>query len=311
MTPAASATLPGKSLSDFPLRLKAFRWLGRQTWIPHGQDWLLRKIWNPDSGHSYRFEVDFFGFRYAGDLAQYIDWVVFAYGSYSYSELNLLDALTQELRKRRTRVTFLDIGANVGHHTLFMAGKADWVVAVEPFPALQQLIQQKIALNDLTHVQLIPYAFGEVDGMLQYYPGGGSNSGTGTFLPEETGTYQEPMKIPVKRGDQFLAEMNLQRIDLCKVDAEGFEPLVFRGLVERLRADQPPILTEITDRSRAGFGSADAFKKCFWDNAIYAEVGARRPGGPFQLKPFHYETAHEVLVLPEEMADFARRHMVA
>jgi FkbM family methyltransferase len=305
----SSGALNGSN--EFPLRLKAFRWLGRQTWIPHGRDWMLRKIWNPDGGHSYQFEVDFFGFRYPGDLAQFIDWGVFAYGSYPYSELSLLDALTQELRKRLDRVTFLDIGANVGHHTLFMAGKADWIVAVEPFPALQQLIEQKIAINHLSHVQLLPFALGESEGVLEYYPGGGSNSGAGTFLPEEDGTYQEPVKIPIKRGDQLLAELGLQRIDICKVDVEGFEPLVFRGLADHLRADRPPILTEISDRSRAGFGNADAFKACFWEGAIYAEVEAKREGYPFQLRPFHYETAQEVLILPPEMADFASSHMVA
>jgi len=271
---------------------------------------MLRKMWNPDSGRTFDFEVDFFGFHYPGNLAQYIDWAVFAYGSYPYSELSLLDALTHELRKNQNRVTFLDIGANVGHHTLFMAGKADQVVAFEPFPGLQQLIQQKIARNNLTHVRLIPYALGEDDGVLQYYPGGGSNSGTGTFLPEETGTYQEPVKILIKKGDQLLDELGLPRIDICKVDVEGFEPFVFRGLVQHLKASRPPILTEITHRSRAGFGSADAFKACFWDDAIYAEVCSKRQGLPFQLKPFHYETAHEVLILPGEMAEFAHRHMV-
>ena len=251
----------------------------------------------------------FFGFRYQGNLAQYIDWTVFAYGSYQYSELSLLDALTQELRKKQSQVTFLDIGANVGHHTLFMAGKADQVVAFEPFPVLQQLIQQKIARNNLTHVRLIPYALGENDGALQYYPGGGSNSGTGTFLPEETGTYQEPVKVLIKKGDQLLDELGLPRIDICKVDVEGFEPLVFRSLVKHLKSSRPPILTEITDRSRGGFGNANAFKACFWDDAIYAEVGSKRQGLPFQLNPFHYETAHEVLILPGEMAEFAHRHM--
>ena len=40
-----------------------------------------------------------------------------------------------------------------------------------------------------------------------------------------------------------------------KVDVEGFEPFVFQGLKERIHKDRPPVLTEMTDRSREGFGS--------------------------------------------------------
>jgi FkbM family methyltransferase len=305
------ATSADKHQNKFPLRLKAFRWLGKQTWIPRGQDWMLRKIWDPDSGRSYHFEIKFFGFRYLGDLAQYIDWVVFAYGSYSYYELNLLETLAQELRKKRDSIVFLDIGANVGQHTLFMADKADRIIAVEPFPALQQLIQQKIDANHLTHVRLLPYALGESEEMQEYYPGGGSNSGQGTFFPEECGTYQKPVKISVKKGDQLLIEEGFHRIDLCKVDVEGFEAFVLRGLANRIKTDRPPILTELTDRSRAGFGSMDAFKACFWERPIFSEVVTKRAGFPFKLRPFHYETAHEVLILPPEMADFAHKHLAS
>ncbi len=93
--------------SQFPIRLKLLRWFGRQTWIPRGQDRILRRIWNPDSGRNYCFEVDFFGRRYPGDLAHLIDWTVFVYGSYCYHELSLLEALSNEIRKRKGEVFFL------------------------------------------------------------------------------------------------------------------------------------------------------------------------------------------------------------
>ena len=106
--------------SRFPIRLEALRWFGRQTWIPRGRDRILRMALSPETCQPYSFEVDFFGLRYRGDLSQYIDWLVFMYGSYAYWELNLLEAISEELRKAQSTVNFFDVGANVGHHTLFM-----------------------------------------------------------------------------------------------------------------------------------------------------------------------------------------------
>lgn len=157
--------------ADIPFQLKLLRMVGRQTWIPHGQHWLLTKIWDPDSEKNFIFEVDFFGMRYQGDMAQYCDWKVFAYGCSTYSELSLLKDLAGEMRRRRGGVVFFEIGANIGHHTLFMAPRVDSVIAVEPFVDNRKLIQQKLAMNHLSNVQLLPYALGARDETLKYYPG--------------------------------------------------------------------------------------------------------------------------------------------
>jgi FkbM family methyltransferase len=311
----ATWNLPGRDArvmdeSQFSPRLKLLRWLGRQTWIPRGQDWMMRKILDPDSSQSFFFEVDFFGLRYPGNMAQFIDWAVFAYGSHAYCELTLLEALAKEIRKKQDRVVFFDVGANVGHHTLFMANKADRVLAFEPFPPLQQLIAQKIAINNLTNVEIVPFGLGETDETLRYYPGGAANSGTGTFMPEEVGTYQQPIDLPIRNADRLFIELGLPRIDLLKVDIEGFEPAVFRGLANRILRDRPPVLSELTKRSRIGFGGEAAFRALFWEGAVFAEVSGRN-GYPFQLKPFHYETTGEMLIVPPEMGGFVHSRIAS
>ena len=72
--------------SQFPPRLRMLRWIGRQRWIPRGQDALLRAIRSPDDQQHYYFEIDFFGQRYRGDLGHFVDWLVFCYGSVAYPE---------------------------------------------------------------------------------------------------------------------------------------------------------------------------------------------------------------------------------
>jgi hypothetical protein len=89
--------------ASLPLRLKLFRLLGKQAWIPRGRNQLLRTLWNPGTRRSFSFEVDFFGMRYPGNMSEYIDWQVFAYRAYARSELTLLAALADRLRDRRNR----------------------------------------------------------------------------------------------------------------------------------------------------------------------------------------------------------------
>ena len=293
---------------DVPMRLRLMRIVGKQTWIPRGQHWLLTRIWDPDSEKNFVFEVDFFGKRYQGDMAQYVDWKVFAYGCSTYCELALLRDLAAEMRRRRGGVAFFDIGANVGHHTLFMTSHADEVIAFEPFGDIRRLIEQKLAMNGVNNVKLFPFALGEKTEVQTYYPGGAVNSGTGTFMPEEIGTYQQPVSVEVKRGDEICEGSQLPRIDVMKVDVEGFEPLVFRGFADRLKRDRPVVMTELTDRSRSGFGSEEGLRRMFWDGAEYVEVCGREGHG-YTLRPFNYATAGEFLIVPPEWAAFVRARM--
>jgi FkbM family methyltransferase len=294
--------------SDVPMRMRLMRMVGRQTWIPRGQHWLLTHIWDPDSEKNFVFEVDFFGKRYQGDMAHYVDWKVFAYGCSTYCELELLRDLAAEIRQQRSKVVFFDVGANVGHHTLFMTAHADQVIAFEPFGDIRRLIEQKLAMNAVSNVRLFPFALGEKNEVQNYYPGGAVNSGTGTFMPEEIGTYQQPIRMQVRRGDEICDDYRLPRIDLMKVDVEGFEPLVFRGLAGRFERDRPVVMTELTDRARSGFGSEEGLRKLFWDDAVYAEVYGREGCG-YTLRPFHYATAGECLIVPPEWAEFVHSRM--
>lgn len=290
--------------AEFPTRFKLLRWVGRQAWLPKGQDRLLRAIHHPDYGDHFLFEIDFFGQKYRGDLASYIDWMVFCYGSYSLPELKVLEAMLPQVRAKRSGpINFVDVGANAGQHTLFMASLADQVLAIEPLPELQALIQEKIAINALTNVRVAPVALGENNEIRDYYPGEGSNSGVGTFLPLSKESKFPPVKLEIRNGDEFLDEIKFGRIDLMKVDVEGFEPYVFRGLQRRIARDRPIILTEMSDESRRGFGSEMAFREAFYKGAHFAEIGGRS-GRSFKLHPFVYETSHEVIIVPPEMSSF-------
>src|SRR5664279_341279 len=210
--------------AQLPLKYRLLRWLGRQTWIYRGHDQLLRLLYDPDANKHFKFEIGFFGQRYRGDLGHFIDWNVFCYGSYAYNELLLLSDIARELKTLRPApISFFDVGANVGNHTLFMAPHVDKVFAFEPFALVRAFIEDKIALNGLTNVIIFSFALGETDGDVPYFPASDGNSGAGTLIENRLNTSADPAIVQVRRGDSFLKKESLPRIDIIKADVEGFE----------------------------------------------------------------------------------------
>ena len=302
--PEPSAAAAFRTSSEFPARIRLLRWLGKQVWLPRGQDALLRAVYDPDAGEHFRFEVDFFGLRYRGDLAQYIDWQVLCYGGAPLCELHLLRDVVGFLRRgEKRRLSFYDIGANIGHHALFMSKLADDVYAFEPFRDLIRQIEEKIELNGLTNLRILPFALGEEDTKIAYYPGPDFNSGVGSLLPEFPGVRNESVMVELRRGDSFLAREGLPRIDILKLDVQGYEPNVLRGLAERIRSDRPVVLAELSEQSRNGIGDARDFARMFYPDARFAEVTGRQ-GHTYGLKAFDYAASEEVLVLPPELSNF-------
>ena len=291
---------------ELPAKLRLMRWLGHQEWAPRGTDRMLRAFHHPDSGKHFRFEVDFFGKRYRGDLAHYIDWLVFSYGAAPHCELTLLRAATEYVRARREEpIHFIDVGANVGHHTLFMSGVADGVISFEPFPSSCAELREKLALNHVTNVRVIPVGLGEKDEELPYFASTGANSGIGTFLEHGTAAYEQANTLSVRNGDPLFEQLALPRMDILKVDVEGFEPQVLRGLQQRIRRDRPVVLTELMDSTRASFGSEDGLRACFYENASFYGVEGPFNKRSYRLTPFRFAETDEILVLPPEYAEFA------
>jgi len=254
---------------------------------------------NPDHIKSEPFEVDFFGYRYTGDLSNSLDWQVYMLGAYAMHELSLLRDMSAALRTPGSVLNFYDIGANIGHHTLFMSKYADNVKSFEPYGAVRAKANQKIEQNKVANVVIYPYALGAEDGEFEYAMPSGSNQGSGSFRIENDD--RPKTTLTVKHGDVFFMRENLPKMDIIKMDVEGFESVVLNGLHDRLRSDRPIIMSEISGEDRSGFKTLDGLSKVLYDDFEIYEVIVERYGGPYVLTPCHFETAEEILIVPKEL----------
>ncbi len=140
--------------------------------------------------------------------------------------------------------TVVDVGAHQGIFTLDSArrvGPTGRVVSVEPFPSNRDILQRNIARNQLTHVEVVPFAAAETSGpktlyITQYVTGGQSL----VFM----GNDSVPMTIDARPLDAILDERGIKSVDLLKIDVEGAWRLVFAGAT-RLLTRRPRIVMEV------------------------------------------------------------------
>jgi FkbM family methyltransferase len=284
------------------LKQRALRALGHRYWL-RGRDRVLRHFSDPDHHTSQPFEIDFFGLSYSGNLNNFIDWTVFYYGAYAVDELHLLAALADALRAQGKPVNFYDVGANIGHHSLFMSSHADRVFCFEPFSVVRQEMERKLNHAMVRNATVFPVALGNRNETGIFHPPTGANQGTGTLgdrLPDNASA--ESIPVQVVRGDDFFAANRLPPISLLKIDVEGYEVNALDGFRKTLWRDRPPVLMEIQRTNQSGVDadkSAGIRSLLYPDHLLFDVVGSR---GRFTLKPFSMGDTEEALVLPFELA---------
>lgn len=146
--------------------------------------------------------------------------------------------------------TVYDVGAHVGLLTLFFAravGETGNVIAFEPNPQNYRTIIDHVYLNRLTNVKVIPLGLSSRSGSLRFVV---TRSALGTAEPHLQMQYEQEkgvrvFQIEVDTLDGQVGAKGLPAPDFIKIDVEGLELDVLRGMVETIHAHRPRILLEL------------------------------------------------------------------
>ncbi|TYC49529.1 FkbM family methyltransferase [Rhodobacterales bacterium] len=171
----------------------------------------------------YDMEADGLKFRiYPGE--NYDDRKILAKGRLPEREEHRL--LEPHLGKNKV---FVDVGANIGSYSIFAAGLGAQVVSIEANPQTADKLRFNVALNDPGNVTIVNTAVGARDDTLPLWQEP-SNCGFATFVEDlTTGEWAgdwSPTFVKVRPLTAIADEQGLSRIDVLKVDVEGFEDRV-------------------------------------------------------------------------------------
>lgn len=200
----------------------------------------------------------------------------------AWSAESCVDAIAQEpvgsepgaetLMRRvlKPGMTAVDVGAHAGRYTRAMAllvGPEGRVLAVEPSPANAARVRTMARLRGLDNVTVEQIAVSDRDGHATLNEFDEPRSSWSTLgRPENLTNPGDPASaVPVasttsvraERLESLAAAHALERIDYLKIDAEGAEPAVVRGLGRLLdRAKVDHIQFEVSTKTIEGMGDS-------------------------------------------------------
>ncbi len=166
------------------------------------------------------------------------------------------------VRVLRPGMTCIDIGANVGYVTLLMAaqvGMRGRVVAFEPTSHIKRILEANVALNGYKQVVIEQAAVCDHDGDMSFHEGP-----AGFEVYNSAGIITHPSavlvpfltnRVPCLTLDSYVSKFHLPKIDLIKIDVEGGELFVLKGMQQVLESNPGiKLIIEFDDRTTRGFG---------------------------------------------------------
>ncbi len=160
--------------------------------------------------------------RYADPFFYYVD---FRNGNYEKGTTRIFETMIAP------GMVVVDVGAHVGYYSLIAAqkvGQNGRVVSFEPNPSNYQLLCKNLKTNNHANVTPVQMAVAEADGSAEMY--------FSELDSQDHSLYHIPgssfkTTVMTTSLDSFLNAADWPRVDFIKIDAEGAEPRILRGMV--------------------------------------------------------------------------------
>ena len=196
-------------------------------------------------------------------------------------EPEVTDALRSVASEGRTVV---DVGANVGYHTLncaVLVGKAGRVYAFEPNPDVFRYLALNVTENGAANVVTVPLAVARTSGLLAFERPDLERG----YLSDRLSSNTSSLMIEAVSLDDYFRQQGWPTVDLIKIDIEGAESSALRGMTELSRRNpemQVVLEFNLSAIRRAG-ESAESLREALWGLGFRTANVVEKRGKPFSL----------------------------
>ncbi|HEY0710850.1 MAG TPA: FkbM family methyltransferase [Polyangia bacterium] len=213
------------------------------------------------------------GLQFELDISDYMQWC--AYFGIATEPREALYGLAN------AGMCVIDVGTNVGETVLNFSkrvGAAGVVHGFEVVPSTYERCRRNLDLNGISNVVLNNVGLAHQKGRFPIEKPSVRNSGGDRLGTVEMGGELTGETVEVTTLDDYVAAKHISRIDLIKVDVEGFETNVLRGAMVTLSKFRPALFVEVSDGSLRRQGSSGseliAFLTAQGYECRHAETGA-------------------------------------
>jgi len=137
------------------------------------------------------------------------------------------------LREVRDLDVSIDVGANIGITTCWLAQRSRTVYGFEPVHDNINYLRRNIQLNNIKNINVVPCVVGKSSGEVELFTR--DSFGHHGIRRKHVGKTVESARCPIVRLDEFLASNDIASVSLLKIDVEGAEIDVLIGIENYLR----------------------------------------------------------------------------
>jgi len=151
------------------------------------------------------------------------------YGTYEELESKIME------EKIEMGNIVVDVGANIGLHTLNMArivGNTGQVFAFEPDPSNFEILKKNVKINNYKNIILEQKAVGDKHGRTTLYQS--DHPGKHRIFPQ-TEQAKSEIQVELTNLDNYFDSDMIDKINFIKIDVEGLEFSVLKGMKNILK----------------------------------------------------------------------------
>jgi len=123
--------------------------------------------------------------------------------------------------------TVVDVGAYIGGFSMFAANKAEYLIAIDPFASINSCLEEN--LEHLDNAVVIPKAAWKENTELEISMSARPSKNT-VLIPKMSST-DDSFTVSANIVPALVRQHNIDKIDYLKVEGEGVEPEILKGLL--------------------------------------------------------------------------------
>lgn len=190
----------------------------------------------------FEFEVNFYGYKYRGNLNNYIDRSVFFFGAHEKEQMNFSKKYIKDC-------IVIDCGSNTGNHSLFYSAFSKQVISIEANETLVKDLKNRIHLNKISNIDTYNCGAGSQNAKsLPFYISESDNYGVSSFIDNFAPNNSIIKQVEIKTLDSIVMNYKNSKIGFIKIDCEGFDYEVLKGARGLISRDMPLIQIEYNPR---------------------------------------------------------------
>lgn len=194
--------------------------------------------------HPYSSQISFENqFQiFLNDITEPMQAYLYVFGTYSDGATRFMERVVKQ------GDTVIDVGANIGCISLKLSkavGQTGKVIAIEPDKSNFRMMQKNLGLNNIKNVLLLLYAASYEEKTLRFYLANKGSIGMHSGLYNNKVHSSSFVEVPATTIDNITNAINIVRVKLVKIDVEGVEIDVIKGMHQLILRDHPIIVVEI------------------------------------------------------------------